>query len=143
MVVHNNGSIAGCPEKRDFCASSPCKNSGKCANGWGSYVCTCKPQWTGKNCATAVGRVFGMDRGSEVTFQQELSPIQLPWQMSLSFRTRSLNGTLLAVKMGDDNDVYKIDIRDGVVVFVHHQSVLVSSHTMINDNIWHDAQVSF
>jgi hypothetical protein len=21
MMVHNNGSIAGCPEKRDFCAS--------------------------------------------------------------------------------------------------------------------------
>ena len=141
MMVHNNGSIAGCPEKRDFCASSPCKNNGKCANGWGSYICTCKPQWTGKNCGTAVGRVFGMDRGSELTFQQELSPIQLPWQMSISFRTRSTNGTLLSVKMGDDIDVYKIEIRDGAIVFVHHDSILVSSHNLITDNIWHDAQV--
>ncbi len=82
-----------------------------------------------------------MEQESELSFQQELSPIQLPWQMSLSFRTRSLNGTLLSVKMGDDSDVYRIVIRDGIVVFVHHESVLVSSHTMTNDNLWHDVQV--
>jgi hypothetical protein len=61
--------------------------------------------------------------------------------MSLSFRTRTFNATLLSVKMGDDSDVYRIDLRDGAVVFVHHESVLVSSHNLVNDNIWHDVQV--
>ena len=52
-VVYNNASIHGCPEKRDFCLSSPCLNSGTCVEGWRSYRCKCHP---GKNEAgTASG----------------------------------------------------------------------------------------
>ena len=84
-LVHNNGSIPGCPEKRDFCSSQPCKNGGTCLNGWGSYECICTSQWTGKNCGKTPGRTFGFTSGSELGYRQELSPIQLPWQMGKNY----------------------------------------------------------
>ena len=141
--VHNNGSIMGCPEKRDFCASSPCKNDGQCSNGWGSYVCNCSSGWTGKNCARPSGRIFGFDRGSQLEYRQNLSPIQLPWQTSISFKTRTANCTLLSVKMGN-NDVYRLDIRDGTIVYLYDNSVLTSAgHVEINDGEWHSVQIKW
>ena len=142
-LVHNNGSIMGCPEKRDFCASSPCKNDGKCSNGWGSYICNCSSGWTGKNCARPSGRIFGFDRGSQLEFRQNLSPIQLPWQTSISFKTRTANCTLLSVKMGN-NDVYRLDIRGGTIVYLYDNSVLTSAgHVEINDGEWHNVQIKW
>ena len=87
QVVNNNGSLSGCPEKRDFCGSNPCKNGGVCTNGWGSYICTCPGgSWTGKNCGKPAGRIFGFKAGSQLEFQQKLEPIQLPWETSVSFK---------------------------------------------------------
>ena len=34
----------------DNCASGPCKNSGTCLNLVNDYNCTCRPEYTGKNC---------------------------------------------------------------------------------------------
>ena len=34
----------------DECAGSPCKNGAKCSNIHGSYLCSCKAGFTGKNC---------------------------------------------------------------------------------------------
>jgi len=92
-----------------------------------------------------------------------LTPIQIPWQMAISFMTkyafnnhvqplyncinatnhifRSTNGTLLSVKMGDDSDIYRIDLIEGTVAFLHRGNLFVTGHAMVNDNIWHDAQV--
>ena len=30
--------------------NNPCKNGGTCQNTYGSYICICPPQWTGKDC---------------------------------------------------------------------------------------------
>lgn len=144
-MVHNNGSIAGCPEKRDFCASFPCKNGGSCRNGWGSYQCLCPPEYTGKNCGLSSGRSFGFKAGSELGFRQELSPIQLPWQMGLSVKTRQrhANFTLLSVKMGND-EVYKIELRQGIVYYLYEDRVLLSSDLfMVSDGRWHDVNLKW
>ena len=145
-MVHNNGSISGCPEKRDFCASYPCKNGGRCENGWGSYKCLCKADWTGKNCGTEVGRTFGFKSASELGYKQELSPIQLPWQMGLAMRSdqKSDNYTLLTVKMGNNGETYRIEVRQGIIYYLHGEEVLLTSGLFaVNDGIWHDVQVKW
>ena len=147
-MVHNNGSLAGCPEKRDFCASSPCKNGGKCSDGWGSYLCRCPSSWTGKNCGTPVGRTFGFKQGSELGYRQELSPIQLPWRMGISLRTTKNEKlpneyTLLSVKMGNEES-YRIQVKDGIVYYLHNDEVLLTSGLFnVADNRWHDVQLKW
>ena len=147
-MVHNNGSLAGCPEKRDFCASSPCKNGGKCSDGWGSYLCRCPSSWTGKNCGTPVGRTFGFKQGSELGYRQELSPIQLPWQMGISLRTTKDDKlaneyTLLSVKMGNEES-YRIQVKDGIVYYLHNEEILLTSGLFnVADNRWHDVQLKW
>lgn len=145
MLVHNNGSIAGCPEKRNFCTSFPCKNGGTCNNGWGSYKCSCSTEWTGKNCGTPVGRTFGLKAGSELGYRQELSPIQLPWQMGLAIKSggQLRNYTLLTVKMGND-ETYRIDVREGIVYYLHDDQILLTSGLFpVDDGYWHDVQVKW
>lgn len=46
--VADNGTVAGCPEKRPHCASNPCKNGGRCKEGWGTFVCDCDEKWGSK-----------------------------------------------------------------------------------------------
>ena len=145
MMVHNNGSIAGCPEKRDFCASFPCKNEGQCSNGWGSYHCQCQSQYNGKDCSVPVGRTFGLNSGSELGYRQELSPIQLPWQMGLSVKThdKSDEYVLMSVKMGND-ETYSIIIKQGLVHYVYEDQVLMTSGLFtIADGKWHDIQIKW
>ena len=145
MMVHNNGSIAGCPEKRDFCASFPCKNGGQCSNGWGSYQCQCESQYTGKDCSVPVGRTFGFAVGSELGYRQELSPIQLPWQMGLSVKTTDKTDefNLMSVKMGND-EMYTIVIKHGVVHYVYDGKILMTSGLFsIADGNWHDVQIKW
>ncbi len=36
------------------CASAPCQNGGTCTDGIASYVCTCRPGFSGKDCQTDV-----------------------------------------------------------------------------------------
>ena len=145
-MVHNNGSLAGCPEKRDFCTSQPCKNGGTCRDGWGSYECTCTDEWSGKNCGLEAGRTFGFKSGSELGFRQELSPVQLPWQMGLSVKTSKLdanNISLLTVKMGND-EMYKIEMRLGIVYYLYEDKVLLNSGLFsIADGHWHDVQLKW
>ncbi len=43
--------------------------------------------------------------------------------------------------MGDDSDVYKIDLIGGTVAFLHRGNLFVTGHATVNDNVWHDVQV--
>ena len=33
---------------------NPCKNGGTCQNTYGSYICICPPEWTGKDCGAGM-----------------------------------------------------------------------------------------
>ena len=50
-------------------------------------------------------------------------------------QTLTANCTLLSVKMGGSggNDVYRLDIREGTVVYLYGNSVLTSGHVVVND----------
>lgn len=49
--VADNGTTAGCPEKREFCGSHPCRNGGSCKEGWSTYKCDCASGFGGKDCS--------------------------------------------------------------------------------------------
>jgi hypothetical protein len=42
------------PGDQEFCRKEPCKNGGTCKDTGDSYVCICKPGFTGKNCEVAI-----------------------------------------------------------------------------------------
>lgn len=56
--VADNGTISGCQEKKDFCASSPCRNGGKCREGFGTYICDCPDGAAGKDCSESKSFLF-------------------------------------------------------------------------------------
>lgn len=49
--VADNGTLAGCPEKRSQCSSAPCYNGAECRDLWDTYLCDCAEGYTGKDCA--------------------------------------------------------------------------------------------
>ena len=49
--VMEYGTAQGCPEKKNYCASQPCKNGGKCLDGWGTYRCQCPDGYGNKDCS--------------------------------------------------------------------------------------------
>lgn len=48
--VEDHGTTPGCPEKRAFCKSRPCRNGGTCSEGWSMYHCDCPEGYGGKDC---------------------------------------------------------------------------------------------
>lgn len=49
--VVDNGTVAGCPEKRSHCGSNPCHNFAECRDIWDTYLCECTEGYTGKDCS--------------------------------------------------------------------------------------------
>ena len=49
--VADNGTVAGCQEKKEFCSSSPCRNGGKCREGFSTFLCDCPDGVAGKDCS--------------------------------------------------------------------------------------------
>ncbi|XP_037603863.1 coagulation factor IXb [Sebastes umbrosus] len=47
----------------DQCQPPPCQNGGDCADGISSYVCWCKPDFSGKNCEIEVAKQCSVDNG--------------------------------------------------------------------------------
>ena len=141
--VHNNGSVSGCPEKRKFCQSNPCKNNGKCVEGWGSYLCKCPGRWTGKTCNYKSQNVIGFVESTEVTYKKDLFPITLPWYNVLSFKTKKLNGTILVVKVGGGNDLSMIRIVDGFIKYTFKNTDVSLVSKRVNDGEWHNVQIKW
>ncbi|QQP58448.1 Starry night, partial [Caligus rogercresseyi] len=134
--IHDNGSVSGCPEKRNFCLSSPCKNGG--------YQCTCESDWDGKNCNTQVSEIYGFSskRNSEITYKKDVHQIQLPWFSILSFRTTSPNGHLLSVKIGK-TEVSDLKVVNGFLFYSYMNTNVSIMSKRVDDGLWHNAQVKW
>ena len=48
---HNEAHISS---DFDNCQSSPCQNEGHCSDALDSYMCTCRPGFTGSSCETNI-----------------------------------------------------------------------------------------
>uniref|UniRef100_A0A8C6TMY0 Coagulation factor IX n=1 Tax=Neogobius melanostomus TaxID=47308 RepID=A0A8C6TMY0_9GOBI len=47
----------------DQCDPPPCQNGGQCQDSVGSYICWCKPSFSGKNCEIVVAQQCSVDNG--------------------------------------------------------------------------------
>jgi len=144
-VVLNNGSIHGCPEKRGFCEAAgdaKCTNGGRCADGWRSHLCHCAPGWTGEACERRAGTAYDMNR--EILFEKEqIVPVRFPWRQSLSFRTTSEDGSLLRVRLEDDQTAELVVDRASLVYRVSGGLRLALGSSFVADGVWHRVEVKW
>ncbi len=143
--VLNNGTLAGCAERRELCSSHPCQNGGSCREGWGGYICACPPGWGGKDCADKLKpakRFRGSSSNGYAVFNAGLYPIQIPWMNSLSFRTKQRDGLLMLAqvrKVGWS----RLELVNGSLEYSLADMRLRLNSPRLNDGEWHHASVKW
>lgn len=139
--VANNGTRPGCLEKRGFCHSFPCKNRGKCFEGWSTYTCQCADGYTGQDCSIEV-KVRGFNGEAYLIFTPPLLPIKLNWLVKFSFKTFEKDGLLVALILGQNNRV-TIDLINGYLRYAYNNEYVVIKNTPINDGKWHYVEANW
>ncbi|XP_046394946.1 protocadherin-like wing polarity protein stan isoform X2 [Ischnura elegans] len=114
--VADNGTLAGCPDKKAFCSSNPCKNGATCRDAWRSYECTCVEGWSGKDCSEAVKNPWRFKGDGQLSFNPLLRPILLPWYNAVSIRTRQPNAFLMSIQVGQNSSI-TVGLRDGFLEY--------------------------
>ena len=137
--VANNGSVAGCATKRNFCQSQPCRNGGNCMDRWGSYLCQCPNSYSGQDCSHANEVIRQFKEDSFLSFTPKLIPLSLPWTVSFQFKTNSANGFLLRIQLGANN-VINIDIVDKLIRYTFNSEPIIINDAFINDGQWHNVE---
>ncbi|XP_012235255.2 protocadherin-like wing polarity protein stan [Linepithema humile] len=140
--VADNGTNAGCPEKTAFCASSPCRNNGKCREMWSGFVCECEDDFSGPTCTEEVGKPWSFQGDGMLSFNPLLRPIQLPWLIALSLRTRAQQAFLMNVQVGQNSSAL-LDIRDGKLVVSLDGTDVIRTAVIIADGEWHRLEISW
>ncbi|XP_012288367.1 protocadherin-like wing polarity protein stan [Orussus abietinus] len=140
--VADNGTAAGCPEKRPFCASAPCRNDGGCREVWSGYVCECREGFAGPTCAEEVEKPWRFRGDGLLGFNPLLRPIQLPWVTALSLRTRRESAFLMSVQIGQ-NGTATLALDEGRVVASLDGVEVIRSGTGVADGEWHRVEVSW
>ncbi|KAM7293930.1 protocadherin-like wing polarity protein stan, partial [Ixodes scapularis] len=140
--VANNGSTAGCHEKRGFCQTRPCQNGGTCSEGWNSFLCQCPLGFGGRDCSEGVEPVRRFDGDGYLVFNPLLRPIQFPWSLGLTFRTRTPGGLLLHLLVGQGSHT-SLRVDGGHLRYdVDGESVLLSD-VRVDDGRWHQVAVKW
>ncbi|XP_035705378.1 protocadherin-like wing polarity protein stan isoform X3 [Folsomia candida] len=137
------GTNNGCPEKNNFCASYPCKNGGKCIDGWTTYACQCNDGWGQKDCSEDAKPVWNLrDDSSHISFTPQLRQIQFPWYNSISLRTLKKSGKLMAIKLSN-NESLSITLDDGLVHYYYNEQSIPVTLPKINDGHWHNIEAKW
>lgn len=137
------GTTPGCPEKKGFCASHPCKNMGKCSDGWGTYYCQCPDGFGQKDCSEDAKPVWNLkDENSYLVFIPQLRPIQFPWYNSLSVRTVKPSGTLATIKLSN-NETIKLTLDNGLIHYFYEDQSIPVSLPRIHDGHWHHIEAKW
>ncbi|KAJ8245418.1 hypothetical protein GJAV_G00270520 [Gymnothorax javanicus] len=143
--IANNGTMAGCPAKRNFCTEKRCQNGGVCVNQWNSYSCDCPINYGGKNCEQAMLSPLLFDGQALVSWADLDVTIGVPWYLDVMFRTRRGHGLLMQVNAGDASQINLL-VRDRLLCF----QVLLGKEMLadaelpqvrVNDGQWHHVRV--
>ncbi|KAM6973322.1 cadherin EGF LAG seven-pass G-type receptor 1-like [Aplochiton taeniatus] len=143
--VSNNGTIAGCPARQDFCATAACLNGGVCVNKWSTYSCDCPLGYGGKNCEQVMPAPLRFDGQAVVWWSEPEVTIAIPWYLGLMFRTRQSSGTLLQASAGDFSKIHLLisghHLRFQVLLGVKRVALLDFPQARVTDGGWHHVLV--
>lgn len=140
--VTDNGTIAGCPEKRSACNSAPCYNGGLCKDLWGTYLCECPEGYTGKHCNESTSPPWRFSGDGVLSFNPLLRPIQLPWLNALSVRTRQRDAFIMSIQVGQNGAVL-ITLKNGLLHYSYNGESMYLPSTDIADGEWHRIEISW
>jgi cadherin EGF LAG seven-pass G-type receptor 1 len=140
--VADKDTKVGCPEKKPFCNSNPCKHGGKCIEGWSTFLCECPENWSGKDCSESVRPPWHFKGDGLLSFNPLLRPIQLPWINSLALRTLQRDAALLAVQVGQNSSAL-IALSSGTIQYSYNGEVVAIQGTPVNDGKWHHLEVKW
>uniref|UniRef100_A0A8C4KZZ5 Cadherin EGF LAG seven-pass G-type receptor 2 n=1 Tax=Equus asinus asinus TaxID=83772 RepID=A0A8C4KZZ5_EQUAS len=140
--IANNGTVPGCPAKKNVCDSNTCHNGGTCVNQWDSFSCECPLGFGGKSCAQEMANPQRFLGSSLVAWHGLSLPISQPWHLSLMFRTRQADGVLLqAVTRGRSTITLQV-MQGGWGRAGLQASSLQLEPGRANDGDWHHAQLA-
>ncbi|XP_017787025.1 PREDICTED: protocadherin-like wing polarity protein stan isoform X1 [Nicrophorus vespilloides] len=140
--VADNGTVAGCPEKRSYCSSKPCKNGGVCKEVWSMFRCECAEGFGGKDCGESVNKPWRFEGDGTLSFiPTSLRPIQLPWINSMTVRTLQQDAFLMSGHLGQNSSAV-LHIRNGLVAYSYNgESLNFSVPKFVSDGRWHRIDV--
>nr|XP_049702759.1 protocadherin-like wing polarity protein stan isoform X2 [Helicoverpa armigera] len=140
--VADNGTLAGCPEKRSQCSSAPCYNGAECKDLWDTYLCDCTEGYTGKDCADSTNPPWRFSGDGMLSFNPLLRPIQLPWLNALSLRTRQQDAFLMSIQVGQNSTIL-ITLKSGHLHYSYNGESMYLPTTTLSDGEWHRIDIKW
>ena len=141
--VADNGTVSGCPEKKSLCSTnSPCFNGATCRDGWNTFTCQCRDNYTGNVCQETVENSWRFSGNGYVSFKAIAKYIQLPWLNALSIRTRQRDTFLMQVVV-DQNSSAIIHLKNGVLHYTFDFETMYLPGSFLSDGEWHRIDVKW
>ncbi|CAD5223275.1 unnamed protein product [Bursaphelenchus okinawaensis] len=156
--THVDGIALGCTststatsasaEAIDYCATSPCKNFGRCQNGFKTFECDCSLTiYDGPLCDIALPPIsLSILQDQQPLFRLETPTYSQAEMLDIKFRTKDEDILLLDTKAEGSPDRW--------LLFMHHGELMLALHfangakhtftwggRTLNDNHWHTARV--
>nr|XP_022918571.1 protocadherin-like wing polarity protein stan isoform X2 [Onthophagus taurus] len=140
--VADNGTIAGCPEKKSFCQSKPCKNGGICTNKWSMYHCDCPEGFGGKDCGESINLPWKFSGDGTLSFNPSLRPIQLPWLNALSVRTIHEDTFLMSIHIGQNSSAV-ISLKNSLLLYTYNGENLILNSRPLSTGKWNHLEITW
>ncbi|KAL0891925.1 hypothetical protein ABMA27_015170 [Loxostege sticticalis] len=140
--VADNGTLAGCPEKRSQCSSAPCFNGAECRDLWDTYICECTEGYTGKDCGETTAPPWRFSGDGMLSFNPLLRPIQLPWLNALSLRTRQQDAFLISIQVGQNSSIL-ISLKSGLLHYSYNGESMFLPSMNLADGVWHRIEIKW
>ncbi|KAM9311041.1 cadherin EGF LAG seven-pass G-type receptor 1 [Gastrophryne carolinensis] len=139
--IANNGTLAGCPAKKNFCDTSACVNGGTCINKWNTYYCDCPLHFGGKNCELTMHFPQHFEGNGVVIWTDMEIIVSVPWFIGLMFRTRQSSGMLMQANAGSSSRIIIQVVKSYIQFDVYNSLNLIASmqihQTRVADGEWH------